>query len=244
VLGAADSETDGAAGTVTVTFTDCVADPPGPVHVRANAESAVSAPVFAEPEVALAPLQLPDAEQLLASVEVHVSVADAPWATAAGATSSVTVGTAGAGGSCVTSTVTVWLAEPAAPAQVSVYAVVDASALVVSAPLSALGPLQPPDATQLDALVDAQVRLAVEACWTISGVAARASVGATGAGGVVGAVAGSEESPPPQLASSATATGNVSRINCWKAGFIGKIRTHSISRSKPAMRRAGRNEPR
>lgn len=98
VDGAAVSVTEGAAGCVTVTFTDCVADPPAPVQVSANAELAVRAPVDAVPDVALLPLQLPEAVQDVALVDDQVSVAAEPDTTDDGATASVTVGAGGAVG--------------------------------------------------------------------------------------------------------------------------------------------------
>ena len=120
VVGVAVNVTEGAAGCVTVTFTDCVVSPPAPVQVNANAELAVNAPVDAVPEVALVPLQLPDAVQDVAFVDDQVSVAAEPETTADGATASVTVGASGAVGGCVTLAMTVWPAVPPAPAQVRV----------------------------------------------------------------------------------------------------------------------------
>lgn len=95
VVGDAVRITDGAAGGVTVTFTDCVASPPAPVQVSAKEEFAVSGLVVAVPEVALVPLQLPDAVQEVASVDDQVSVATEPETTDDGATASVTVGACG-----------------------------------------------------------------------------------------------------------------------------------------------------
>ena len=120
VVGVAVSVTEGAAGCVTVTFTDCVTSPPAPVHVNANAELAVNGPVDAVPDVVLVPLQLPEAVQDVALVDDQVSVAAEPAATDAGAAASVTVGASGAVGGCVTLAMTVWPAVPPAPAQVRV----------------------------------------------------------------------------------------------------------------------------
>lgn len=120
VVGVAVSVTEGAAGCVTVTFTDCVVSPPAPVHVNANAEFAVKAPVDAVPDVALVPLQLPDAVHDVAFVEDQVSVAAEPATTAEGATVSVTVGASGVVGGCVTLAMTVCPAVPPAPEQVRV----------------------------------------------------------------------------------------------------------------------------
>jgi len=115
VVGVAVNVTDGAAGCVTVTFTDCVADPPGPLQVSANAEVAVSAPVDAVPDVALLPLQLPEAVQAVALVDDQVSVAGEPETTEAGTADSVTDGA----GDGVTVATTVWPAVPPAPEQLS-----------------------------------------------------------------------------------------------------------------------------
>jgi hypothetical protein len=69
---------------LTVTFTDWVAVPPLPIHVSANDALAVSGPVLAVPDTGLAPLQLPDAVQPLALLELHSSVAAPPESTLAG----------------------------------------------------------------------------------------------------------------------------------------------------------------
>ncbi len=72
------------------------------------------------PDVALVPLQLPEAVQDVALVDDQVSVAADPDTTDDGATASVTDGACGAVGGWVTLAVTVWPAVPPAPAQVSV----------------------------------------------------------------------------------------------------------------------------
>jgi hypothetical protein len=77
---------------LTATLTDWVADLPDPVQVKANDELLVSGPVLAEPAVGLMPLQLPDAVQLFALAEDHVSVAALPELTLEGATESETEG--------------------------------------------------------------------------------------------------------------------------------------------------------
>lgn len=123
VEGVALSDTEGsggAAGGTTVTLTDCVAVPPAPEHVRANAEFAVSGPVEALPEVALLPLQLPEAAQAVALVDDQVSVAAAPESTVDGTAASDTEGPTGADGGAVTFAVTVWPAVPPEPLHVSV----------------------------------------------------------------------------------------------------------------------------
>jgi len=75
----------------------------------------VNAPVLAVPLVALAPFQPPDAAQAVAFVVLQVSREELPLAALAGFTPRLTVGAGG-----VTVTVTVWLADPPGPVQVSV----------------------------------------------------------------------------------------------------------------------------
>ena len=72
-------------------------------------------PVLAEPPVPLAPVQPPEAVQPVAFVLLQVSREELPLATLAGFTPRLTVGAGG-----VTVTVTVWLADPPGPVQVSV----------------------------------------------------------------------------------------------------------------------------
>jgi hypothetical protein len=61
-------------------------------HARVKLVVAVSAPVDRLPLRACDPLQPPDAVHRVAFVELHVSVADPPLATASGLTLKVTVG--------------------------------------------------------------------------------------------------------------------------------------------------------
>lgn len=167
VVGVADSVTTGGSGSVggtTVTFTDCVAEPPAPVQVKAKDELAVSGPVEAFPDVALVPLQLPDAAQLIALVEVQDSVAKPPELTVDGAADSVTEGPGGALGGGSTPAVTVWPAVPPDPLHVKVYEVLAVSAPVDSAPSSVFWPLQPPDASQTEAFAEVQLSSAAARC--------------------------------------------------------------------------------
>ena len=122
VDGVAVSVTVGGGGEdagITVTLIDCVADPPAPVQVSANAAFAVSGPVEAEPEVGLLPLQLPEAAQLVESVDDQVKVDAEPEFTVDGTAESVIEGPCGALGGWLTFAVTVCPAVPPAPAQVS-----------------------------------------------------------------------------------------------------------------------------
>ncbi len=94
------------------------------------------------------------------------------------------------------------------------------SAPVDSAPVRLLEPLQPPDATQDEELVDDHVRLADADCWTVSGATASATAGGTGAGagGVGAGVVESDAPPPPQPMSAAATRGNATRSQGRMAG--------------------------
>jgi hypothetical protein len=91
VLGAAERLTVGA-GVLTETVVDCVALPPVPVQTNTYVAFAVSAPVDAEPLVAFAPDQAPEAVQEVALVDDHVRLDVPPWATVLGLADSATVG--------------------------------------------------------------------------------------------------------------------------------------------------------
>ena len=104
-------------GVVTAMLADADADPPLPAHARMYVEFAVGETV-SEPLTVCVPLQLPDAEQLVALVELHVSVEDWPAVIDVGVAVRVTVGVG------VDAVVTVTLADavpdPPAPVQVRV----------------------------------------------------------------------------------------------------------------------------
>ncbi|MDP1691621.1 MAG: hypothetical protein Q8L49_06675, partial [Burkholderiaceae bacterium] len=101
----------------------------------------------------------------------------------------------------VTPTVADWLVEPPAPEHKSVNVLAAVSAPVAALPLVALLPLHEPLAEQLVALVEDQLRVALEPLATLVGLLVSVSVGA-GAGAEFpgGNVL---DSPPPQLASMA-----------------------------------------
>ena len=120
LVGLAVSVTVGVLGAgVTVTVADALALPPAPVQLSAKAVVALNAPVEAEPAMARAPLQPPDAVQVVAFVEDQVNVDAAPLATLVGLALIETVG-AGGGGTAAIVTVVDALALPPAPVQVSV----------------------------------------------------------------------------------------------------------------------------
>jgi hypothetical protein len=103
------------AGVPAVIVTDavCVTFPPAPVQASVKLELAVNAPVLCVPDVPFAPLQPPDAVQLVAFVALQVSCeADPDW-TLAGSALRVSVGAA-----LVTVTAAVRATEPPAPAHV------------------------------------------------------------------------------------------------------------------------------
>ena len=87
------------------------------------------------------------------------------------------------------------------------------SAPVASVPVRLLEPLQPPEATQADALVDAHMRLADADFWTVSGATASETEGGDGAGaGFAGAGAAvSDEAPPPHPTRIAATIDNAPR---------------------------------
>lgn len=161
------------AGVLTVTLTLLLALPPGPVQERLNVVVDVSAPLDCVPLTAFAPLQPPLAEHVVASVDDHVSVVDWPLAMERGSAARVTVGAGG-----VTATDVVATPLPPGPVQLSVNAVVAVNGPVDWLPLVALLPDQPPEAEQLVALVDVQVRVAEAPLATLDGDAVIVTSGA------------------------------------------------------------------
>lgn len=96
----------------TVTVADFVMLPPAPLHNKVYVYVFIvkSAPVDCDPESDFAPLQSPDAVQVVALVELHVRVAEPPGVKPVGAAVSVNVGGV--------PTVTVAEAEPVPPGPV------------------------------------------------------------------------------------------------------------------------------
>jgi len=125
------------------------------------------------PLVALVPLQPPEAVQDAAFVELQVSVEEPPLATVVGFAVSVTVG--------ARTTMTVapaTLLVPPVPVQVKKYDVLAARAPVLSVPLAALVPLQPPEAVQDAAFVELQVSVEAPPLAMEVGLAVSVTVGA------------------------------------------------------------------
>jgi hypothetical protein len=110
--GLALKETVGAAA-ATVTVTDWDAEPPLPWQVSVKSVVLLRATVVCEPRKGSAPVQPPDATQLVASVDDHSKVAVDPLFTVVGLAEIVTVGAG-----VVTVTVTAWVATPPGPEQV------------------------------------------------------------------------------------------------------------------------------
>ena len=137
---------------------------------------ALSAPVLVVPLLATAPVQAPDAKQLVALVDDQVSVAAPPGATLLGVAVSATVGVGGG----VTVTVTDCAALPPGPVQVSVNRVLAVSVPVGAEPLGALAPLHPPPAVQASASVDDQDRVDEPLNSTVVGEADSVTLGVGG----------------------------------------------------------------
>ena len=130
----------------TVALWDVV--PPKLSQVSVNVVEAVSGPLSRLPVVASAPDQPPLAIQPLALLELQVSIVVSPEATLLGLAVSVTDGAAG------TPMVTLCVAEPPGPAQLSVNVVVMISGAVTTLSLVGLEPIQPSPAVQPVALVE------------------------------------------------------------------------------------------
>jgi hypothetical protein len=124
--------------------------------------------------VALAPVQPPEAAQLVASLELQVNVAEPPDTTEPTDDTRLTVGS---GGDVVTVTVTARFALPPGPEQSRLKLVLALSAPVDSLPLVAFAPAQPPEAAQLVASVELQVNVAEPPTRTVPGATVRVIVG-------------------------------------------------------------------
>jgi hypothetical protein len=199
VAALACSDNVGAGGATTDTVTLAEPVPPPPVQASANVVVVDSAAVAADPEVAFAPDQPPDAVHVLALVLLQVSVAPVPGATEATLLVSDTVGAGGA----VTLTVALVVALPPAPVHTSVKTVVVESACVTSLPDVVRAPDQPPEAVQLVALVLLQVSVVVAPAVRLLVPADSVTVGTgDGDGDRVDATGVVPASPPPPQAVS------------------------------------------
>jgi hypothetical protein len=146
----------GAAGAATaavaVSVTEVAGEEP-PLLLQAKVNVSVPTAVgvmVSVPLVARVPLQLPEAVQLNALVEDQLSVVDLPTATELAARASV--GTPGGVPEVAARVAELAAAVPEALEQVKVYVVVPAAVgVTITLPLVASLPLQPPEATQLEA---------------------------------------------------------------------------------------------
>jgi hypothetical protein len=178
VVGDADNVTLGEGVAANDTVADTLRDPPGPVQVRVKTDVAVIAPLVSVPLMGLTPLQLPDAAQAVAFVEVHVNVDVAPDATLPGVAEKLTVGSGGAvTGAIVTIADDCAVALPA-PVQVKVNVLVDVSNPLLAEPLVPLDPLQAPDAVHPVASLDVQVSVTALPLTTLAALVLKLTVGA------------------------------------------------------------------
>ena len=92
---------EGGGGAVTVTVTDWLAEPPGPMQTSVNVVFAGRFPVLCDPETAFVPDHPPDALHEDALVELQVSTEAVPETTELGLADKETVGP-GVGGGGVT----------------------------------------------------------------------------------------------------------------------------------------------
>jgi hypothetical protein len=151
---------------VTVTVADWLVLPPLPEHVSVKAVVAVRLGIDSLPLIALEPVQPPEAVQLVALLELQVTVVLPPLATDVGFTVIVT-----AGACTLTLTSTVFVVVPPAPAQESVYDFAECSAPVDSTPVSALVPFHAPEAVQFVASVVSHESAAAVPLVTLAGLA-------------------------------------------------------------------------
>jgi hypothetical protein len=174
--GFAEIVTTGAGTAPTATEAVCVTEPPAPVqlNVYVYVRTVLRVPVDSVPLVALAPVKSPVAAHEVALLELQLSVEAAPCRIAAGFELSASVG---GGVTGVTLTVTVCVAVPPAPVQLSVNAVVAVRPLRTSVPERPLVPLQPPLAVQLAAFVADQLSVEAPPLTTDAGVAVSETVG-------------------------------------------------------------------
>jgi hypothetical protein len=168
-------------GAVTVTDTVCDALPPTPLHVRLYWLEAVRFVRACVPETFFPPLQAPDAVQLVAFAEDHVSVAPPPDTTEEAFVLSVTVGCGTVAGGAATVTLTLFATASADPVHVRVKLVDFTIPWISADPDVACDPLQPSLAVQEDAFVDDQVRVTAPPLeGRVDVETLKASVGGTG----------------------------------------------------------------
>jgi hypothetical protein len=146
------------------------------------------------PAVVFVPDQSPEATQVVAFVDVQVSVDEPFQATEVGFAVRVTVGTGI--GSAPTETVAVATADPPRPVHVIVYVVLEVRLDFSSVPERDLLPDHPPVAVQDVAFVDVQARVDDPFQATDVGFAVRVTVGAGIGSAPTETVAFAEAVPP------------------------------------------------
>lgn len=183
----------------TVTVTDALAVPPGPVQARENALELANDPVDWPilSESALPPDHAPEARQEVASVDDQVSVEDPPFAIDVGFAAIDTMGTGDGGGVLDTMTVADALAVPPAPVQEreNVLELVNGPVDWPELSESALPPDHAPEARQEVASVDDQVSVEDPPLATDMGFAAIETVGI---GRGVTTIVAEAVAPPPE----------------------------------------------
>jgi hypothetical protein len=160
---------------VIVIVTLCVAKPPVPVHVRVNFVVADNRPDDCVPAVPFEPDQPSLAVQSVALAEVHVKVDAVPIATLRGL---AVRDNEGAGTGELTVTDAVWLLVPPSPVHVRVKLLLAVRGALVSVPEVGRAPLHAPEALQLVALVELQVKFVTPPLSTTVGLALMLTVGA------------------------------------------------------------------
>jgi hypothetical protein len=152
--------------------TDWFALPPAPLQLSVKVLVMVSGPRGSLPEVALLPVQAPEAVQEVAFAEDQVSAEDPPLVTDVGFAASDTVGAGG-----VTVTVADALATPPSPVQSRANVLVLVNAPLDWLPEIVLGPDHAPEARQEVALAEDQVSVEDPPLATDVGFAASDTVG-------------------------------------------------------------------
>jgi hypothetical protein len=167
-------------GALTETVALATAGVPVPLQVSVNVVLADNVPVDCVPEVALPPVQPPEAVHEVAFVEDQVSIELAPAVTEVGLALSVAVG---AGVEDVTSIVTAaYAVVPLAAVHVRENKVSAARVPVLPDPLAAFMPLQPPEAVQF-AASEVQLNIELPPAFTLIGLAVIETVGGVSSGG-------------------------------------------------------------
>jgi hypothetical protein len=131
----------------TVTGADICAVPPAPVHCSENVLFVASVELCSLPDTALAPTHAPDAVHVVAFVELHVRMVAPLVPTVDGLAAKVTVGKGAAPATVMI--VEVLVTPPAVFEHVRMKVVFVVKPLLVSVPLVAFVPVQPPAAVQL-----------------------------------------------------------------------------------------------